>query len=56
MRLGLQTDDSSALAKKLAAAGAEVIGGPVVTPWGDVNARVVGPDVIQLTLFTIAGS
>lgn len=56
VRLGLQTDDSNALAKKLAAARGEVIGGPVVTPWGDVNARVVGPDSIQLTLFTVAGS
>jgi len=54
VRLELQTADSKALAKKLTAAGGEVIGGPVVTPWGDVNARIVGPDSIQLTLFTPA--
>jgi catechol 2,3-dioxygenase-like lactoylglutathione lyase family enzyme len=54
VRLAVETDNSDSLAKKLAAAGAEVIGGPVVTPWGDLNARVVGPDSIQLTLFTPA--
>lgn len=54
VRLGLRTDDSDSLARKLAAAGGQVIGGPVVTPWGDRNARVVGPDAIQLTLFTLA--
>lgn len=54
VRLAFQTDDSDSLARNLAAAGGEVIGGPVVTPWGDLNARVVGPDSIQLTLFTPA--
>jgi hypothetical protein len=36
----------------LVAAGAEVIGGPVLTPGDDRNVRPVGPDSIQLTLFT----
>ena len=34
-------------------AGAEHLGGPVVTPWGDRNVRVRAPDGMQLTLFEI---
>ena len=52
VRIAFQADDSEALAKDLVAAGAEVIGGPVVTPWGDRNVRVAGPESIQLTLFS----
>ena len=54
VRLAMLTDDSETLAAKLAQAGADVIGRPAVTPWGDRNARLVGPDSIQLTLFTPA--
>ena len=36
------------------AAGAELLGGPVETPWHDVNVRLVAPDGLQLTLFTPA--
>jgi len=52
VRLAFQTEDSESLAQHLADTGAEVIGGPVVTPWGDRNVRLVGPESIQLTLFT----
>src|SRR5262249_7239978 len=54
VRLAFETDDSELLAHKLSRVGGEVIGGPTQTPWGDRNARVVGPDSIQLTLFTPA--
>ena len=53
LRLALEVDDSEDTARSLVAAGA---GGdfaePVTTPWGDRNARVRGPDGMQLTLFT----
>ena len=52
VRIAFQVEDSDAVARTLAAAGAEVIGGPVATPWGDRNVRLVGPDAIQLTLFS----
>lgn len=52
VRLAFQSPDSAAAAKRLAAAGAEILAGPVVTPWGDRNVRLKGPDGIQLTLFT----
>jgi catechol 2,3-dioxygenase-like lactoylglutathione lyase family enzyme len=52
VRVAFQTGDSEASARELVEAGAEVIGGPVMTPWGDRNVRLVGPDAIQLTLFS----
>lgn len=53
-RVAFQVADSDLAAADLASAGAEVLGGPVLTPWGDRNARLSGPDGIQLTLFTPA--
>ena len=52
VRLAFQVEDGESVARSLTAAGAEVIGGPVVTPWGDRNVRLLGPDGIQLTLFS----
>jgi catechol 2,3-dioxygenase-like lactoylglutathione lyase family enzyme len=52
VRVAFQTSDSEAAAKRLAAAGAEILAGPVVTPWRDRNVRVLGPEGIQLTLFS----
>lgn len=52
VRIAFQADDSESVAKQLVERGAEIIGGPVVTPWGDRNVRLVGPESIQLTLFT----
>ena len=53
VRLALEVDDSAATAETLAAAGAELIGGPVVTPWSHRNVRLRAPDGMQLTLFTV---
>ena len=52
IRFAVQVADSAGLAARLVAAGAERVGPPVVTPWGDRNARVQSPDGMQLTLFT----
>jgi methylmalonyl-CoA/ethylmalonyl-CoA epimerase len=54
VRLAMQVEDSPDLARRLAAAGAIQVAPPVVTPWGDRNARVQAPDGMQLTLFTPA--
>ncbi|HYU57720.1 MAG TPA: VOC family protein [Actinomycetota bacterium] len=55
VRLALEVGDSEATAGRLVDAGAELLGGPVETPWGDRNARVRAPDGMQLTLFTRSG-
>ena len=54
VRIAFEVDDSRAAADALEDAGAERIGGPVETPWQDVNVRLVAPDGMQLTLFTPA--
>jgi lactoylglutathione lyase len=52
VRLALQVADSEDIAERLVVAGAVRVAPPVVTPWGDRNARVQAPDGMQLTLFT----
>ena len=52
VRLAMKVDDSEGMAQRLVAAGAVQVAPPVVTPWGDRNARVRAPDGMQLTLFT----
>jgi methylmalonyl-CoA/ethylmalonyl-CoA epimerase len=54
VRLAFEVDDSRAASVRLVDAGAELLGGPLETPWHDVNVRVVAPDGMQLTLFTPA--
>jgi len=51
VRLALEVRDSEETARQLVMAGAEEVAPPVVTPWGDLNARVRAPDGMQLTLF-----
>jgi lactoylglutathione lyase len=53
VRFALEVDDSVEAAERLAAAGAERLGGPVVTPWQHRNVRLRAPDGMQLTLFTV---
>ena len=52
VRIAFAVDDSAAVAERLVEAGAELVAGPVETPWGDVNVRLAPPDGPQLTLFS----
>ena len=52
VRLALEVTNSDSIARRLVAAGAVQVAPPVMTPWGDRNARVRAPDGMQLTLFT----
>ena len=52
VRLAVKVADSGDMAARLIALGARQVAPPVVTPWGDRNARVQAPDGMQLTLFT----
>jgi lactoylglutathione lyase len=53
VRLAIEVDDSATAAEALVASGAEHLGGPVVTPWQHRNVRLLAPDGMQLTLFTV---
>ena len=55
VRFALQVPDADAAAASLVDAGATAVADPVLTPWGDRNARVAAPDGMQLTLFTLGG-
>ena len=52
VRLAVKVADSEDMARRLVAAGAARVAPPVMTPWGDRNARIQVPDGMQLTLFT----
>lgn len=54
VRLAFEVADSAETARRLVEAGAEQVAEPVLTPWGDRNARVGAPDGMQLTLFSHA--
>ena len=51
VRLAFEVDDSVKAAERLVVGGAELVGGPVVTPWEHRNVRLRDPDGMQLTLF-----
>jgi tRNA(Arg) A34 adenosine deaminase TadA/catechol 2,3-dioxygenase-like lactoylglutathione lyase family enzyme len=53
IRVALEVEDSARAAEELVAGGAEVIGGPVVTPWRHRNVRLRAPGDLQLTLYTV---
>jgi catechol 2,3-dioxygenase-like lactoylglutathione lyase family enzyme len=55
IRLALEVEDSVAVAERMAGAGAEIVGGPVVTPWNHRNVRLRDREGTQLTLFTVLG-
>ena len=52
VRLAFEVQAHDATVERLVGAGAEHLGGPVDTPWGDRNSRLAAPDGMQLTLFS----
>jgi len=51
VRFALRVSDLDSAIERLLANGATLVHAPVVTPWGDRNARLQDPDGMQLTLF-----
>lgn len=51
VRFALQVPDLKAAMERLLANGATLVHAPVITPWGDYNARLQDPDGMQITLF-----
>jgi uncharacterized glyoxalase superfamily protein PhnB len=54
IRFALQVPDLDAAMERLIAHGATLVHHPVVTPWGDRNARFQDPDGMQITLYQAA--
>jgi catechol 2,3-dioxygenase-like lactoylglutathione lyase family enzyme len=55
VRFALQVPDLQAAMERLLEHGATLVHPPVLTPWGDYNARLQDPDGMQITLFQAAG-
>jgi uncharacterized glyoxalase superfamily protein PhnB len=53
VRIALQVSDLQAALERCLAHGATLVHPPVVTPWGDTNARLQDPDGMQVTLFQV---
>ncbi len=51
IRFALQVPDLKSAVERLLSHGAALVHAPVVTPWGDLNARLRDPDGMQITLF-----
>jgi catechol 2,3-dioxygenase-like lactoylglutathione lyase family enzyme len=51
IRFALQVPNLEAAVERLLAHGATLVHPPIVTPWGDYNARLQDPDGMQITLF-----
>lgn len=56
VRFALQVPDLDAAVERLLAHGATLVHPPIVTPWGDTNARLQDPDGMQITLFQAPGA
>jgi lactoylglutathione lyase len=52
MRVAFAVTDAVAQTRILKKAGARVIAPPTPTPWRSLNARVIGPEGVELTLFS----
>ena len=51
VRLAFEVPSLKEAMAAASAAGVPLVSGPVETPWKDLNARVAGPDGLQVTLF-----
>jgi len=51
-RVAFEVDDSASVTERLTSAGAKLIAPPTETPWRSLNARLLGPADVQLTIFT----
>jgi lactoylglutathione lyase len=51
IRVAFEVEDSAAVTREAAQAGASVIAEPITTPWNSLNSRLEGPAGLQLTIF-----
>jgi catechol 2,3-dioxygenase-like lactoylglutathione lyase family enzyme len=51
IRIALEVDDADGQTRRLVEAGAELVAGPVMTPWRSLNSRLDAPAGLTITLF-----
>jgi lactoylglutathione lyase len=52
VRFAVKVSDIQSSLRSVVDAGIQILHEPVLTPWRDLNARIVGPDGMQVTLFS----
>ena len=55
MRIAFEVDDSRRTTDALVEGGAELVAGPVETPWRSLNARLDAPGAVHITIFEELG-
>jgi lactoylglutathione lyase len=55
LRVAFEVPDADRATRDLVEAGAELLAGPVLTPWHSRNARLSAPAALQITLFEELG-
>jgi catechol 2,3-dioxygenase-like lactoylglutathione lyase family enzyme len=55
VRLAFEVADVHAALERALAHGGTLVRAPTLTPWNDLNARVLSPDGMQVTLFQVMG-
>ena len=55
LRVAFEVTDADAVTRDLAQGGADLIAGPVVTPWRSRNSRLSAPAGLQITVFEELG-
>jgi lactoylglutathione lyase len=52
VRFAVKVSDIQSSLKSIVDAEIQILHEPVLTPWRDLNARIIGPDGMQVTLFS----
>jgi uncharacterized glyoxalase superfamily protein PhnB len=55
LRVAIEVDDAVGVSTELQEAGATVVASARETPWKSLNARLIAPDGVELTLFQELG-
>lgn len=55
LRVAVEVDDAAGVSSELEAAGASIVATARETPWKSLNARLIAPDGVELTLFQELG-
>jgi hypothetical protein len=53
IRFAFEVPDLAAALERALSYGATLVHEPVLTPWNDLNARILSPDGLQITLFEV---
>lgn len=53
IRFAFQVPDIHQAVRNAKQYGATIVSEPTLTPWNDLNARIVSPDGLQITLFQV---